>query len=169
MVIVLTGPMGCGKTTIGKLLSERLGYRFADGDDFHPEGNIKKMQSGIPLNDEDRLPWLQILHDHILESLNKGENLIMACSALKRHYRKILGIDQQHVISIFLKGSQELLQQRIDSRTHQYMNKGLLASQLATLQEPRSGLTIDIDAKPDEIINRIISGLPRSITESSKS
>lgn len=162
MVIVLTGPMGCGKTTIGNLLATKLNWRFADGDDYHPPQNVRKMRSGVPLEDADRLPWLQILHDHIQESLLNGENLVLACSALKHSYRKILGIDQQNVVSVFLKGNYELLQQRINGRTHQYMAKGLLTSQLATLEEPRSGLTVDISGSPEEIVAHIISGLPRN-------
>lgn len=164
MIIVLTGPMGCGKTTIGRLLSEKLGWRFADGDDYHPAENIRKMRQGVPLSDADRIPWLHLLREHLMQTNARGENLIMACSALKRQYRKILGIDQRSVLSVYLKGSHELLQQRIEKRTHQYMNKGLLASQLATLEEPQSGLSVDIDATPEEIVNRIISGLSLQTT-----
>ncbi len=157
MVIVLIGPMGCGKTTIGKLLAEKLCWKFADGDDFHPEANIDKMKSGLPLDDEDRYPWLQILHDTIEESVRSGENLILACSALKRKYRKLLGIDQESVLSVYLKGSPDLLQERIESRTHLYMDKGLLQSQLSTLEEPESGVVVSIAESPEVIVESIIS------------
>jgi carbohydrate kinase (thermoresistant glucokinase family) len=155
MVIVLIGPMGCGKTTIGKLVSANTGWRFADGDDFHPPGNISKMASGIPLDDDDRLPWLQSLGRMISRTIADGENLILACSALKRQYRKLLGVDQQQVFSVYLKGTPELLQQRIAGRTNHYMNKDLLTSQLQTLEEPRDGLIMSIADKPTNIAREL--------------
>lgn len=156
MVIVLTGPMGCGKTTIGRLLSGRLGWRFEDADDFHPQENVDKMKSGVPLDDNDRLPWLRVLHDMINDSVSNGENMILACSALKRSYRQLLGVDQQSVMSIYLKGSPELLEKRVALRTHQYMNKDLLTSQLNTLEEPRDGLVISIAGTPEQVVDEIV-------------
>lgn len=157
MVIVLTGPMGCGKTTIGKLLANRLGWRFADGDDFHPPANIAKMKTGLPLGDEDRYPWLHILHTAIEKAVSDNDNLILACSALKQEYRKLLGINQQSVISVYLQGSPELLRERIEARTHLYMDKSLLESQLNTLEEPQSGLIVSIADSPEVIVDSIIS------------
>jgi carbohydrate kinase (thermoresistant glucokinase family) len=155
MVIVLIGPMGCGKTTIGKLVSASTGWRFADGDDFHPPGNIGKMAAGIPLDDDDRLPWLRSLGKLISRTIADGENLILACSALKRQYRTLLGIDQKQVVSVYLKGTPELLQQRIAGRTNHYMNKDLLTSQLQTLEEPRDGLIMSIADKPENIAREL--------------
>lgn len=155
MVIVLIGPMGCGKTTIGKLVSASTGWRFADGDDFHPPGNIGKMAAGIPLDDDDRLPWLRCLGKLISRTIADGENLILACSALKRQYRTLLGIDQRQVFSVYLKGTPELLQQRIAGRTNHYMNKDLLTSQLQTLEEPRDGLIMSIADKPENIAREL--------------
>lgn len=162
MVIVLIGPMGCGKTTIGKLLATQLNWGFADGDDYHPEGNKKKMAAGIALDDTDREPWLQTLHDLIKEHLSSGHPLILACSALKYTYRRLLGIDQQQVYSVYLRGSLELLQDRIEARSHAFMNRELLQSQLDTLEVPATGLTVDIDASPDEICQSITLQLPVS-------
>ncbi|WP_217909478.1 gluconokinase [Desulfosediminicola flagellatus] len=153
---MLTGPMGCGKTTIGKLLANRLGWRFADGDDFHPPANIAKMKAGLPLGDEDRYPWLHILHAAIEKAVSDNDNLILACSALKQEYRKLLGINQQSVISVYLQGSPELLRERIETRTHLYMDKGLLESQLNTLEEPTSGLIVSIADSPEAIVDSII-------------
>jgi len=161
MVFVIIGPMGCGKTTIGQTLALCLGWQFYDADDFHPEANKKKMAQGIPLEDSDREPWLKILHQIIQEHLADGRSMILACSALKRKYRRILGIDQLQVHSIFLQGSYSLLEERIAARSHQYMAKGLLQSQLDTLEEPDSGLTVDIAGTPDEICQTIIDQLIR--------
>ena len=159
MAIVLVGPMGCGKTTIGKVLSQKTGWSFEDADDFHPESNKNKMAAGIPLDDDDRAPWLQILHDLILDHLARGENLILACSALKKEYRRALGIDQKEVISVFLQGTQELLQERIGLREHEYMNRGLLQSQLDTLEIPEGGIVVDIAGTPEFIADQILQKL----------
>jgi len=161
MVFVIIGPMGCGKTTIGQVLATRLSWQFYDADDFHPEANKKKMAQGVPLEDSDREPWLNILHQIIEEHLADGRSMILACSALKKKYRRMLGIDQQQVFSIFLKGSYSLLEERIAARSHQFMAKDLLRSQLDTLEEPDSGLTVDIAGTPEEICQTIIDQLIR--------
>jgi carbohydrate kinase (thermoresistant glucokinase family) len=155
MVVVLIGPMGCGKTTVGKLLAKQLGWPFDDADDFHPPENIAKMRAGIPLDDNDRQGWLLTLQERINSRKRAGENLVLACSALKKKYRDLLGIDDQQVVSVYLKGDFELLSTRIDGRNHQFMNKDLLTSQLATMEEPEDGLTLDIGASPDILAGRI--------------
>ncbi|MCW8860068.1 MAG: gluconokinase [Deltaproteobacteria bacterium] len=155
-VIILIGPMGCGKTTVGLLLAETLGWPFEDGDDFHPAANVEKMAAGIPLTDEDRIPWLQILHRRMKDFLARGESGIVACSALRQSYREILGIDQKHIISVYLKGSFELLRERLNMRVHRYMNDNLLTSQIDTLEVPHSGITIEINKSPEEIVSTII-------------
>lgn len=165
MVIVLMGPMGCGKTTVGRLLSKRLGWRFEDGDDFHPPANVAKMKSGIPLNDDDRLPWLQSLRDMIDQAVASEENMILACSALNRKYRVALGVNQESVVSAYLKGSPELLRERVAARTHQYMNKDLLTSQLRTLEEPEDGLIVSIASTPAAAVEDIVQGISRFTTK----
>lgn len=159
MILVLIGPMGCGKTTIGRTLSLQSGWRFEDGDDYHPQANKDKMQSGVPLNDDDREPWLKILHDLLMTAYNNGESLILACSALKEKYRRLLGIDQKTIYSVYLKGTKELLIQRIEGRQHEYMNKSLIDSQLNTLEEPQTGIVVSIDGTPEEIAAKILQQL----------
>jgi len=155
MVIIVLGPMGCGKTTIGKALADAMDWQFYDADDYHPEANKQKMARGIPLNDADREPWLQILHGMVQKHLSEGTSMVLACSALRKKYRRMLGIDQQQIFSVFLKGSYALLKERISVRSHEYMAKDLLQSQLDTLEEPETGLTVDIAGTPEEICQTI--------------
>ncbi len=157
MVIVLIGPMGCGKTTVGKMLAARLGWPFDDADDFHPKENVDKMQAGIALDDHDRQGWLTTLRERINHRKTAGENLILACSALKKNYRDLLGIDQQQVLSVYLKGDFHLLQARIEARNHQFMNKDLLNSQLAAMEEPENGLTLHIGPDPEQLAGEIVT------------
>jgi carbohydrate kinase (thermoresistant glucokinase family) len=156
VILVIIGPMGCGKTTVGRLLAQKLGYPFDDADDFHPPENVAKMQAGIPLEDEDRIGWLTILGERIASKKLTGQNLVLACSALKDWYRDLLGIDQKEVVSIYLKGSYELLRDRINIRHNHYMNTSLLASQLDTMEEPDGGLIVDISRDPETLCDDII-------------
>jgi len=162
MVLILMGPMGCGKTTIGKMLAEKLGWSFYDGDDFHPQENVEKMRAGIALTDQDRKLWLKKLDANIQHWLRDKQNSILACSALKQAYREMLGVDQKTVKTIYLKGSYELLRKRVEERQHPYMDKNLLRSQLDTLEEPKDGLTVDISATPEIIVRTIMNVLNSS-------
>jgi gluconokinase len=154
MIILLMGVAGCGKTTVGKLLSERLDWQFIDGDDFHSPDNVDKMTRGIPLNDADRRPWLEKLRALIEENLRSGRSAILACSALKQSYRDVLLVDER-VRLVYLKGSYELIVVRLRDRAGHYMNPALLRSQFETLEEPHEALTVDVELLPEEIAQTI--------------
>lgn len=158
MVIILMGVTGSGKTTIGRLLSKELGWKYYDADDFHPRANVEKMSSGIPLNDDDRRPWLEALSDLIRHCLERGENAVLACSALKESYRKFLLVDEK-VKLIYLKGDRDLIQKRLNARRGHYMNPALLDSQFEALEEPKRDWNVDVSLSPDEIIKAIKSYL----------
>ncbi len=151
------GPAGSGKTTIGKLLASQLSWEFADGDDFHPPANIEKMARGAGLTDEDRVPWLQSIHDAMVQWQAQGRNVVLACSALKRSYRELLELqsNDRNVKLVYLKGSYNLLLERLRSRKGHYANEQLLASQLADLEEPTEAITIDAAKSPEEIVAEI--------------
>jgi gluconokinase len=154
MIIVLMGVTGSGKTTVGKLLAAELGWNYYDADDFHSPANIEKMKRGVPLDDADRKPWLETLRDLIRSLLRRGENGVLACSALKESYRDYLLIDEQ-VRLIYLRGSYELIKKRLSERRGHYMNPQLLDSQFETLEEPEGHLTIDASLPADEIVKSI--------------
>ncbi|MEM7802814.1 MAG: gluconokinase [Chloroflexota bacterium] len=160
-VILVMGVSGSGKSTIGESLAQALGWHFYDADDFHPEANIKKMSAGVPLTDEDRWPWLDAIHQLFIKEMAAERPLVLAGSALKESYRRRLlrGIDKNAAI-IFLKGSYDLIWQRMESRTGHYMQPNMLKSQFDTLEEPRSEnlITIDIDHTPAEVVELILNG-----------
>ena len=157
MIVLVMGPAGSGKTTVGELLAGQLSWEFADGDDFHPPANIAKMSQGIPLTDEDRLPWLQSIRDAMLQWQAKGKSVVIACSALKRSYRDLLGIGPgaKNIKLVYLKGSYDLLLQRMHSRKGHYMKEQMLLSQLADLEEPADAITVDIGKSPELIVSEI--------------
>jgi len=159
MIVVLMGPMGCGKTTVGKLLSGEMGWDFFDGDDFHPSENKKKMAEGIPLDDNDREPWLKILNQLIRDHMKAGRSMVLACSALKETYRQQLGIDQKMVVSVFLRGSPAVLKEHLAGRSHEYMSNDLLNSQLKTLEEPDAGIIVDVSGTPEQTTRETVRKL----------
>jgi len=154
-VIFIIGVSGCGKTTIGKQLAEQLNIPFFDADDFHPPENITKMSNGTPLNDQDRLPWLQRLNQ--LACIEQQKNgTIIACSALKADYRLILSENiKENVYWVYLKGTYSLIFDRMKQRDH-FMPPHLLQSQFDTLEEPVDALYVSIDDTPKMIIDFIL-------------
>jgi len=148
------GPAGAGKTTIGELLALQLHWNFADADNFHPAANIEKMSRGIPLHDEDRMPWLHSLRDAILQWDAQGKNVVLACSALKRSYRELLLINS-NVKLVYLKGSFDLFRDRLRARKGHYAGEQILAGQFADLEEPQDALTIDSAQPPEQIVAQI--------------
>jgi len=163
MILILMGPTGCGKTTVGHLLARRIAWPFIDGDDFHPAANVAKMKTGAPLTDDDRRPWLAALRREIDVHIRDGQSAVLACSALKEIYRERLGVDQQTVKTIFLRGTIDLLAQRMAGRQGHFMPPELLQSQLDTLEVPREGLVVDIDDPPEVIVTRIINALQQNV------
>jgi gluconokinase len=159
MVFIIMGVSGCGKTTIGKLLAERLHCPFFDADDFHTSANKKKMADGTPLTDKDRLPWLKKLRAYLKSCYKKHENCVLACSALKQSYRDSLTFDAAKVTFIFLKGDMQLIAGRLKSRAGHYMNPSLLQSQFNTLEEPENALVIDISESEENIVTRLVKML----------
>jgi len=157
VIVIVFGVSGAGKTTIGKLLAEEVGWRFYEADDFHSQANINKMQRGIPLTGQDRSPWLESLRQLIERSLEAGENAVLACSALKRAYRERLRISDE-VKFVFLRGDYALIEKQLRRRHGHFMNPGLLRSQFADLEEPKPNedvITIELGRTPQELVEEI--------------
>jgi gluconokinase len=153
MIVLIMGVAGSGKTTIGKLLAESLEWEFQDADDFHSPVNIEKMRLGIPLDDADRIPWLQDIRNAIAQWLQENRNVVLACSALKASYRQFLVGDRDDIKVVYLKGSNEIIQNRLQERINHFMSEKLLNSQFNTIEEPENAIHIDISQPPKEIVN----------------
>lgn len=157
MIIIIMGVSGVGKSTVGAVLAERLGWSFRDADDYHPEANIEKIRRGIPLTDDDRKPWLASLRELIRDS--GGTGMVLACSALKQSYRDFLKDGREDVAFVFLKGSHDLIEKRLEGRKDHFAGPGILESQLRDLEEPEDALVIDASRDPESIADDIIGVL----------
>jgi gluconokinase len=156
MVLVLMGVSGTGKTTVGKALAAELGWAFVEGDDFHPVANVEKMIAGIPLTDEDRCPWLRALRRRVEEACGRGEDVVLACSALKHDYREYLERhDPECVHYVYLHGSEELIRRRLAAREGHFMDPTLLQSQFEALEVPEGALRVDVTPAPEVIAAEI--------------
>lgn len=148
------GVSGCGKSTVGKLLADELKLDFLEGDDFHPKANVEKMSNGIPLTDEDRWPWLDVLGEKLA---GFGESsVVLSCSALKRCYRDRIRERSRGVVFVFLKVSEEVLQNRLEEREEHYMPSSLLRSQLDTLEVQDDIWVVDAEVPVDVIVDKIV-------------
>ncbi|CCD96875.1 putative bifunctional: 6-phosphogluconolactonase (N-terminal) (Pgl); D-gluconate kinase (C-terminal) [Bradyrhizobium sp. ORS 375] len=160
--LIVMGVASSGKSTVGEALGRRLGWRFEDGDSFHPPANVAKMSAGHPLTDEDRWPWLQAIADEIARCRAEGEPIIIACSALKKAYRKILVGDRGDVRLVYLEGDRELIGDRMGHRKGHFMPTGLLDSQFATLEPPAADehpITVLVDAPVESIVDQVLQQL----------
>jgi len=158
MIIVVMGVTGCGKTTVGAALGERLGWPFLDADDFHPDENVAKMASGVALVDDDRWPWLDRIADVLATIEGTGKHAILACSALKAAYRERIARGGD-VRFVHLCGDQSVIAERLAVRQHRYMPASLLASQYATLEPPGDAVDVDIRLAVDEQVDLVCRAL----------
>jgi gluconokinase len=153
MFIIIMGVSGVGKTTIGTALAKNLSWSFADADEFHPRANVEKMSRGIPLNDEDRAPWLEAIRAYMIERMNKGESGVVTCSALKQKYRDVLQVNGQ-VKFVYLKGDYDLILKRMQARQH-FMKPEMLKSQFEALEEPKDAVVVNVEREIVEIVENV--------------
>jgi len=161
-IVLVLGVAGSGKTTLGAMLAGRLGWQYADADDFHPVANVEKMAAGHPLTDEDRWPWLHAMAAWIDVQIAAGHPAVVSCSALKVAYRDVLR--RPEVQMVYLKGSPDLIAARLTSRQGHFFKREMLDSQFATLQEPgpdENVITVSIEGSPLEVVDRILAELTR--------
>lgn len=158
MILIAMGVSGAGKSLIGEMLAERLSCSYTDGDAFHSAANKEKMHHGIPLTDEDRWPWLRTIRAAIEEKQRAGETAVFTCSSLKRSYREVLRGADTDVRFVYLKGSFEVLQERLKSRTGHFFDPSLLKSQLDTLEEPGpdEAIEVSIELTPEQIVDQVM-------------
>jgi len=160
--VVVMGISGSGKTTIATRLTERLGWTFAEADDFHPPANIAKMTSGTPLTDEDRWPWLESMRTWMTIRAQAGTSTVVTCSALRRCYRDVLTQAEGRVDFVHLLGDTDLILERMKTRSGHFMPESLLPSQISTLEplEPNErGVVIENSGTPDDVVSHVVAQL----------
>ena len=165
MIVVVMGVCGTGKTTIGKLIAEQLGARFEEGDRFHPQANVEKMSRGEALEDDDRWPWLESIARTIDEWQRAGVDVVLACSALKESYRRIILDGRSDAHLVFLFGDQDLIDERMSQRQHHFMPPSLLPSQFAALEPPSPGrhvIAADVARSPEAIASDVVAWIRES-------
>ncbi|HUP00659.1 MAG TPA: gluconokinase [Gemmatimonadota bacterium] len=156
MIVVVMGVSGAGKTTVGSLLADDLGWPFHEGDDFHPPANIARMAGGVALTDRDRRPWLDAIAGLIRRLDESDESAIIACSALKASYRERLRVGARPAVRfVYLQVDFESLRTRLEEREFHFMDTDLLTSQFADLEEPEDAVVVDATLEPEEIVRRI--------------
>jgi gluconokinase len=164
-LLVVMGVSGSGKTTVGAMVAQALSWRFIDADDHHPQANIDKMRSGIPLCDEDRWPWLHALNRLLIECEQQRSGAVLACSCLKQRYRDVLGLGLPRLRFAYLHGERQMLAQRLAVRSHGFMPALLLDSQLATLEPPQDAWHLSIELPPQALVASIIKHLEMGDTQ----
>ena len=157
-LVVVMGVAGSGKSTIGPLLANALGCAFLEGDELHPAANIEKMSRGEPLTDADRAPWLAAIRARLLEAFQRGDSMVVACSALKRSYRLELGRGLP-LVWVHLRGSEALIRARLERRAGHFMKPGMLASQMEALEMPADAIVADIALPPRAVVEQIVTSL----------
>lgn len=158
LIIVVMGPAGAGKTTIGTLLATSLGWRYLEADDFHSPENVERMRHGVALTDADRAPWLASIRGALRDALAAGAHVVLACSALKEEYRSALlppNAKPEDVRFVYLRASAALLRERLAHRVGHFAGPELVDSQLKTLEEPSDALWVDASCSPEAIVTRI--------------
>jgi gluconokinase len=153
------GVAGSGKTAVGMQVAQKLGWIFLDADNFHPPANIEKMKHGIPLNDQDRAPWLQRLHDELQHQIAEGHSVILACSALKESYRRVLRDEASPPNFVYLDVDPETIRDRLQHRMAHFFPKELMESQFATLEKPKDAVIIDARKPLPEVVDQVIHAL----------
>lgn len=158
MIVIVMGVTGSGKTTVGKILAERLRSEFADADDFHSAANKDKMHRGIPLTDADRMPWLASMHEYLFKAYTENRGVVLGCSALKRSYRQTLR-EKLAVKVVYLKGSYQVIDEHLRARTGHFADDKILAAQFAGLEEPTDAIVVDVRLEPEQIVDEICKQL----------
>ncbi len=165
LTVIVMGVAGSGKSTIGKMIADKLGVTFIDGDTLHPVENVEKMSNGIPLGDEERKPWLNQVRDAASKSASQNQSIVIACSALKKKYRDRIRTGNPGLRFLFLHGRQALILQRIQERSGHFMREEMLASQFMDLEKPNGEadvITIDIEQSIEEVVESALLQLQRN-------